>query len=219
MKSYSKAAKRANKKAAREEFALAETPKRGKDKCFVDRTRQQRESEPRKTVLSARCRQAGREDTKSERNAMLYPFYSDPAGIAISIHFKDDGDRLKHWQTFCSLDGAEEVYHRRILSRSRRAKCGKVEYYPERFEARPEETTDTRDDDQKDRDASNRWAMWRGYVGHLTAKEQNALYCGVYLRAELFRDAALTPAGKGFVVALERLTDIAHDGRKRYNKP
>lgn len=210
-KTRRRAAKQAHKRALESEFALQPTPRRGKDKCFMDRTRQQGEyeREPRQTVLSARCRRLGVEDTEERRLSMAHSVFSDDAGVAVSLGTSGNVERDALWKTFCDLDRVEETYHRRILQRSRHAKCGKMEFIPERFEAQPGDAVDTRDDETKDRDAVNNWMRWRGFVGHLGAHEQNALWSGVYIRCDLHKDGALTSAGKAFVQALSRLTDVA----------
>lgn len=194
---------------------LAPSRKRGKDKCFVERTRQQGdiEPDPRRTVLSARCRHLGKEVTEDNRLSVAAGILGDPAGRAIAIGAANDRDKDRMWKTFMRLDAAVAGYHHRILQQNRFAKCGKVEYLPERFATAPEDApSDPRDDATKDRDAINAWSRWRGFVGSLGSHEQTAIWNAVWLRVELSRGGNLTTAGEAFVRAMRLLAEVAKIG-------
>lgn len=163
--------------------------------------------DPRRTVLSKRCKDMGKEVSRENRLAMSAQMMGDQAGQAISIGAPRDAARL--FKTFIDFDNADERYHRRILGRSRHAKCGKVEFMPERFEARDDETTDTRTDEERDRAAVNAWMAWHGLLGHLAAHERTAIHDGMYLRGALHVGGVLTTRGTAFVSALRVLADVA----------
>lgn len=202
-------------KKATEGFGLAPTPKREKSGCFVERTRQQREGDPREEVLAARCRRIGIPNTVENRLSMNHSVFGDDAGIVINVKASGNSERDLLWKTFCDLDRAEETYHRRILQKSRHAKCGKMEILPERFEAQMSDSIDTRDDDEKDRDAVNNWMRWRGYVDHLDAEVRTDFWAGVYLRRELHRNGAPTEGGKAFFKAIKALSEVVTAAQKR----
>lgn len=205
MSKADRAKKRAAKKAPGNMPQLAAVPRREKNGCFVERTRQQSDRDPTKTVLSARCNHMGVEDTKENRQAMAVGMMGDPAGRAIAIGAPDNSDSL--WQVFSRLDGAVARYYRRILQQDRFAKCGRMEILPERFATSPEDDvpSDLRNDDTKDRDAVNDWVRWQGAVGRLSAFEQSSIWDAVWMRAELVKGGRLTPQGAGFIRAITAL--------------
>lgn len=210
-RAYSQAAKRRHKKAAQESGLPEIAPSRKRTaKGQYSRAGQDLtdgKEDPRKTVLSKRCRDMGREVNRENRLALSAQIMGDEAGQAISIGAPRDAARL--FKTFTDFDNADERYHRRILGRSRHAKCGKVEFMPERFEARDDETTDTRTEEEKDRAAVNAWMAWHGLLGHLERHEHTSIHDGMYLRGALHKGGVLTTKGAAFVAALRVLADVA----------
>ncbi|WP_449043741.1 hypothetical protein [Paracoccus versutus] len=167
--------------------------------------------DPRKVVLNKRCRDMGLGENRDNRRLMSSPMLEDPAGQVIYLEAGSDAARL--WQTFCKLDAADAVYHARVLGRSRHAKCGKVEFMPERLETRPDDETDYRSDDEKYRGAVNNWMRWHGLVGCLAGHEQSAIWDGIYLRCEMHKGGKATTRGTAFVAALRMLHVISQRGR------
>ena len=165
--------------------------------------------DPQRTVLKARCAHMGKDDSKENRRMMKMAMMGDQAGQAIAIGSTGPKEAARLWQAFTTLDAADEVYHRRILGRSRHAKCGKVEFMPERFEARPDDKPSYRTEEQKDAAAVKAWMQWHGAVGHLASHEQSAIWDGVYLRGELQRGGVLTTMGSAFVQALRILSAVS----------
>lgn len=167
--------------------------------------------DPRKVVLNKRCRDMGIAENRDNRRLMSLPMLEDHAGQVIYLEAKADADRL--WQTFCRLDKVDAVYHARILGRSRHAKCGKIEFMPERLESRPDEATDHRSDEEKQRSAVNNWMRWHGFLGHLNASEQSAIWDGIYLRCEMHKGGKPTTRGRAFVAALRMLHVVSTRGK------
>lgn len=165
--------------------------------------------DPRATVLSARCRHLGKADTRDNRAAAAWPILGDPAGLAISIASRDDEEAAKLWVVFCDYDAAHAAYHRRIIGKSRSPNVSRMEFLPERFETREDETVDTRSDDEKDRDAVNGWRRWSDMVSKLPKRERIVLRAGLWLLADLTHGAKCTLIGRQFVNALRDLRDIA----------
>lgn len=139
--------------------------------------------------------------------------FGDSAGQAIALGSRDKPEADRLWDVFWKLDRADATYHARILGRGRHAKCGKVEYMPERFEARADEASDYRTEEERDRSAVNAWMRWHGHVGHLASYEQTSIWDGVYLRCDLHRGGKLTTAGTAFVAAMRLLADV-YEARK-----
>lgn len=163
--------------------------------------------DPQRTVLDARCRVMGKKSTRDTRSAMRMQMAGDPAGQAILIGSRNGEEAKRLWRCFCLLDAADARYHARILGTSRHAKCGKVEYMPERFEARTDDVMDARTATERDHDTINAWMRWHGHVGQLVSHERQAIWDGVYLRGDLQRQGTLTTMGTAFVAALRVLTD------------
>lgn len=215
MKAVSNAQRRRRKltKRGQEQVGLPElagSKKRDKNGCYQERTRQQgdKEVEPRETVLRARARHLGRPNTKDVRLELTGQMFGDLAGQAILIGSRNQSEADRLWDVFTKLDSADAAYHSRILGRGRHAKCGKVEFMPDRFEARPDESSDYRTEEEKDRQAVNNWMRWHGHVGHLHSHERTAVWNGVYLRCDLQRGGRLTTAGTAFVIAMRTLSDV-----------
>lgn len=210
MRAYSRGAKRRNKKTVADLPALAPTPKREKNGCFVERTRQQnKDPHPKETALKARCRMMGWKPTAENLSKADAAFFSSQGGAAIYISVADASRRAKLWKTFCDFDGADELYNRRILGRSRHAKTGKIEFYHEHLSTENAPERDTRDEDTKDRDATNRWMHWQGLIGRMDAKARTALYDGVFERRRIVVVGKVTSAGDKFLEAIADLTEIA----------
>jgi len=171
--------------------------------------------DPREVVLSARCRRLGMKDTKENRLALSLPMFGDPAGTAISIGKADVADRDRLWACLLAISRAMAIYHSRILGQSMFAKCGKMEYLPERLETSAEDdaTADTRTPEERDRAAVNAWMHWHGMVQRLNVSEREAIWDGVYMRTRLHHGGKLTANGSGFVRALRFLEEAASHGR------
>lgn len=201
-KHYSKGAKR---RAKREMPGLAETPKKQPN----GRTRRPKghmgEQNPEKTVLQARARQSGK--NPADMTEMRHPAYGEPAGRAIyAIHGGDTAKRL--WDAYRGFTAAEATYAKTYLGMRLHAKTAKVEYLIETFEARPDDSPDLRDEEQRSRDASNNWARWRGYLMRLGRPDQQAIYDIAYGRAEPMMDGKVGPYGRRFVEAVAALADV-----------
>ena len=170
------------------------------------------QEDPRIVVLSARCRHLGKADNRANRNMASWAILGDPAGRAISIDARDDDEAGKLWSTFCAYDSAHAAYHRRILGRQRSPNVTRMEFLPERFETRDDESNDHRSEDDKDRDAINGMRRWSSFTSQMAVHERIALKDGVWLRAPLSMGSKCTLAGRHFVMALRVLRDIAERG-------
>lgn len=196
--------KRRLKKLARDMPKLAEVPKRDKNGCFVERTRQQGDKEPRRTVLEARARQMGR--TASEAREMNRQRLSDGAGMALSLLCDPDTAETL-WRLYVALTASEARYHRSI-GKSIHPKIAKIEMMQERFETRPDDQIDLRTPDQRDRDAVRRWMYWQGVIGHLAAHHQSAIFAGYRHNFDMVDTGKVTPAGRRFVEAMRLLGEV-----------
>jgi hypothetical protein len=201
VRAYSRAAKKRNRrKNVTDGLGLAETPKRDRKGCFVERSRQQPE-DAQKTVRDARARQM---KVKAE-DWVLAPEFGFDAGRAIYDEAIDKKEAEALWQLFLEYEKAESVYYGRVIGRPRFAKVAKIEFIHERFETRADDVPDLRGEDERHRDAVNGWMRQQGYIGCLHGHERQAINRAAWQQDELYRDGATTVHGKGFVKALRTL--------------
>lgn len=185
--------------------SLAETPKRDRHKCFVDRTRQQdSDGEPRKTALQARVKHFGGEDTIKGRIALSGQHSGSQLGMVMQHTMRPD-EIGPLWQTFQAWCMAEDTYRRRYLGQTEHPKGAAIKSVPDPMTTDTGHTVDLRDPEQKDRDAVNRWMQWQGYLGNLSAMEQTALNDARLDRADLWKDRAPTHRGRMALIALKAL--------------
>lgn len=165
------------------------------------------ERDPQKTVLQARARMLGKEDTAQARQEMRSQALGDAAGMALYLS-ADPDDMQRLYGVYARLTTTEHRYSRLVLGKSLHAKCAKIEMMPERLEARADDTPDHRSEDERHRDAVNAWERWRGYVGQMISGQQNDLWAVIRGRVEPIREARVTKAGLDFVAAVGVLADI-----------
>ncbi len=207
MTANKKAAKRAAKRAAKK----AKGGKRAHEKLCEAIYVQVAEApeDPRAVVIGARARIM----SKKPGAEMLLDLFGDPAGQAISIGARNEDEARKLWDVFKRYDQADDVYFRRIIGRSRFPNVAKLEMLPEPVETRDDDRPDDRTPDQRDRDASNGWMRWQGFLGHLAAHERAAITDASRRRGgDLQRSGVLTTAGAAFVAAMRTLKEIEGRG-------
>lgn len=213
-RAYSKAAKLKAKKALKDEFALAETPRREKDGNTTRRKRTaelRQERDPARTALQARARQMGVKNWKALRAQAL----GEAAGQAIYLYVEEEitdagkraGIAADMWAAYAGLTNAEARYHRVCLGKSMAAKVAKVEYFPEVIEAKPDEQPDLRDDDEKHRDAKNAWDKWLGHLNELSLGDSSIIQSVSRGWTDPMIDGKLTLKGRLFAKAVERLSE------------
>ena len=197
MQNYSRAAKRRAKADMPE---LADAPKReANGRAQRATTRSERNAD--RANLEARARQMGlpasyAKDMKRNR-------LSEQAGMAIDILcYPDDANRL--WAHYCALTGAEGRYHR-TNGQSLYASTAKIEMEPERFETRADDVIDLRTEEERDKDAIRAWGRWCKVIDCLPLRCRSAITTAKRDWAALVDAGQITPAGRRFVDAMERL--------------
>lgn len=166
------------------------------------------EEDPQKTARTARLRQLPGGDTGKHKDDALAPLLGCPMGFVILTERRRDvaSALWDVWQAYCA---AERTYRLRILGLSGEPKGASLEMTPETISTNPDEKPDLRSEDEKDRDASNNWMRWQGYLGCIP-KEQASLL----RRAEkgtcrpLWQDCAPTQTGMAALAALEALAEV-----------
>lgn len=173
--------------------------------CTDDQFAPRQEADkPLETVMQARARQMNRKAT----DAMLGSHLCEDTGRAIDIGSKNETECKALWGVFISFDKAEHNYFRQIIGRPRFPSVSKMEFMPERLETRADDRPDLRSEDEKIRDASNGWARWQGYLGHLAAHERSAIIRAAWQMDDLHKGDTLTAAGNAFVLAMRSLREV-----------
>ena len=207
-KAYSKGAKKRVKRAMAGLPELAETPKRGKDRCFVERTRQQGDDpEPRREALSARARHFRGRDTRKDRDALSGQHIGSQIGMVIEARARRD-EIGPLWRVFTDWCAAEDNYRKRYVGQSEHPKGAAIQMVPDRMEADTSHSVDLRDTETRDRDAVTRWTRWQGYLGMLSAPYVRVLHDARLERAPIWQDRKPTQRGYDALAALRRLREI-----------
>ena len=190
---YSKAARRKRKKggkrameSAQEEYTRIAT--------VVER------DDPLSVVREARGRITG---ITSDN---LAPILGDAAGVAIHLEAPDDSARL--WDVFKRYCAAMSSYSQLVLGRSMFPASSKIEFMPERFETRPDDVIDTRTHDERIRDCRNRMDDWRVMLDKLYPWQRMAIERAARQQETLHINGEVTSAGRSFVAAIRRLSDV-----------
>ena len=208
----SKSQRRKYKKAANAALPeLAEVGKRQpngqrRDRAIIPR-------DPRKTALEARCRIFGVAVTKTNMAALTGQHMSNQIGLVMERECSpSEIPRLwDTWQGFC---GAERTYRLRYLGQSGSAKSAAIAMVPDRMETDKSYNVDMRDSDERDRDAVSNWMRWRGYLGHLTGRQQGFIHDAEMERgSDLWANGAPTATGHVTLDALKELAVVV-EGRK-----
>lgn len=194
MTAHSKAAKRRAKKSGKRSLFQTMT----ENETFAAPVEQDK---PLETVTEARARHTG-----VTGQAALHPMLGEDAGVALYHGAGEQAPRL--WDLFKRFDSVDEAYSRRIIGQPRFPNVAKLEMLPETFEARAEDTPDTRTDDEKSRDAVNAWMKWQGLLGCLTKAEASSIKRASRRRDTLHNCGLLTPRGYAFVNAMQSLDEV-----------
>lgn len=158
---------------------------------------------PLETVTEARQRQMGATYKGDILSAML----SCDAGRAIADICGDTEDARKLFDAFIRYDNAKTVYFRRVLSRKRFPAVSSLDFMPERFETRSDDSTDIRTEDEKVADSREAMNRWGGYLGKIKSHERVAIRGAVDRTARMHDNQGATSHGKRFVAAMRRLVD------------
>lgn len=165
--------------------------------------------DPRTVVIEARARIK----CVTPSAEMLDEMNGEEPGQAISIGATCKDEARKLWDIFKRYDGADALYFRRIIGRSRFPNVAKLEMLPERMETRADDRPDDRSEEQKDRDAVNGWMRWQGLLGCMAAHERYAISSAARgTGSALHKGGKLTTAGQAFVAAMRILREVEEQG-------
>ena len=192
---FSKAARRKRKKGYRKMF---EAQAQG------DMTPREPRDNPTATVMQARARRLGKKPSRDLLDDML----GDPCGEAIHLGVKPAVEACRVWDVFKRMDAADDAFCRRIIGKRRFPAVSKMEFMPERLETGPNEPLDVRTEDEKIAAAWDAHRNWSGLFDKLYPWQRHAIESAARGREVLQRHGALTTAGRSFVAAMVRLTEI-----------
>lgn len=201
MTAYTKAAKRRAKKA-----------RNGIENLYrqweaTAQSRPHEPDDPLATVKQARQRLMGRQGDFTGK------IYCEEAGRAIAALAVNEDEANRLWNVFLKFDTADNTYMARVIGRPRFPNVAKMEFLPDRLEARDDDKPDPRSEDEKDRDAVNTWMHWQGHLGCLEAHERSSIVRAARHMDTLWKDGGPTCAGQQFVAALRVLHAVV-DGTR-----
>lgn len=145
--------------------------------------------------------------TKDERDRARAQHMGCHIGWIMQREMPKEVPRLwRTWQAWCQ---AEETYMVRIIGAVAHPKGASIAVIPEKIETDTGHSVDLRTADERDRDAVKAWMRWRGYLGHLTSREIEALH---QARREdgpcIWRNRKPTKHGLFTLAALDRLSVV-----------
>lgn len=194
-------AKRSRAKKSASQFDLAPITRRERN---GQKSRAAHPAEdPRAVALQARCRMIGLQPTPDNLREVSSPDYGHPALIAIRKIGGRDADRLR--EAFIELDLAEHRFFALVLNMSRFANVAKLEFLPEIFEARADDSFDLRTPAEKVAAAKKRWYFWIKRMKALSSHEQVLIDDALRRYAGFIRDGSVTTTGHAFVAAMRVL--------------
>lgn len=167
-------------------------------------TSRETREDPTATVMQARARRLGKKPSRDLLDDML----GDPCGEAIHLGVKPAVEARRVWDVFKRMDAADDAFCRRILGKRRFPAVSKMEFMPERLETGPNEPLDVRTEDEKIAAARDAHRNWSGLFDKLYPWQRMAIESAARGREVLQRHGSLTSAGRSFVAAMARLTEI-----------
>lgn len=177
----------------------------GRDRRHTGET----EARAMQTALTARATRSFGEAGETEMLKAKHPMYGSDMGRCIALD-RDPRDAAELWQTWCALLDAVERYRIRILGMTGYPKGMAITMEPERIQADQSHSIDTRSPAEKDQAAKDRAEQWSDMIAALPTPMHkwalaHAMHQGGTEAAPLWLNAAITPAGKAAVSALEEL--------------
>lgn len=169
--------------------------------------------DPMRTALNSRCLRFGLSPNAENREICRSPWMCCDIGFVIEARTsgRDHMHRKSRlWDVFARWCRAEATYRARYLGQVEAPASAALQMVPDAVETDPSATVDTRDQDQRDRDAVNNWMRWQGFLGRLSADARTLLQCA--RRGDgppLWRDGQPTDAGLRALVALVELSEVA----------
>lgn len=190
---------------------LAPTPKRGKDGCFLDRTRQQPEEPPARLNLDRRAREMGETPDAGKSGDKVRAKYSHTgygseatAALVIEGGTGSENELLALYGDFC----ARYVAWCRSLGINPYAKTSKTEMMPQPFEVDPHARIDMRTEDERDMSA---WQKYRPYDVALKAigpAHEQAIWRAFHGWRHMHNGGRLTLSGRLFVAAMKAMGEV-----------
>ena len=148
----------------------------------------------------------------SVRSEMRSPALGEEAGRA--IHSALQGKAAKEaWRAYEGLTASMWAYSKTVLGVYPFPKSMKFETLPERFETRPDDRPDLRDEEQRQRDTVNSWMRWNGWIDQLAVQDRSAIWDHVRRGVVLHTYDGLTVRGTRFCEAMDKLAQVVD--RKR----
>jgi hypothetical protein len=155
-----------------------------------------------RTAVVARIRHG------APKEQALAPMSGDHVGLCImALVERRDWEHV--WQTWCAVTAARRNFRLRIIGSTGEPQNAAIAMMPEAMQTDPSAKVDTREPDEKDRDAARAWASWKAAIKALPAPQMAWAVRDAIdgFGPPLWRDGAPTSKGRAVVQALEKLTE------------
>jgi len=129
-----------------------------------------------RVALTARCRLFGITPTEDARRALSGQHSGSDIGMVMQREISDQQAVAALWAVWQAWCMAERTYRLRIIGVSGSPKGASIASIPDKLESDQRHTIDSRSEDDKNRDATNNWMRWQGFLGHLSAGESSLLH-------------------------------------------
>ena len=170
------------------------------------------EPDLRADIAARRKRVYGK--SKHPIDFFLSPLMGAEIGMVMARELSER-DASTAWQAFSAFCAAKRTYQIRILGMTTSIKGQQLGMITEPMETDQGSSVDTRDDDEKDRDAINKRQRWYGYLGHLDANEATLVHAAERGDGRgLWADCKPTRAGIATLRAIQRLAEVSEANRK-----
>lgn len=150
----------------------------------------------------------GWDGSKESLRAALDEMLTCDPGRAIHKLRRSPEEGAHLWGLFATMLATYCTYYTRVMGNPLWPAVSKMEFLPERMEARADDRPDTRTEDEKVKDAIRAWREWERHLAKLPGPHFTAVNNAIFDRAQMIRDGWATTAGASFVEAMRTLRGI-----------
>ena len=164
---------------AGQEWDLAPTPKRGKDKCFKERTRQQQpDLGAQEASLKVRASQMGKKPTEANLREVKAPWFTDEAGRALYISAPNEVADL--WKVVEDWRKCENRFLHHVIGKRMYPGNDSIPHLPTPMETRDDVDYDLRTEEEKAGAAKQAFWAFCAHTDVLTEAQRRICMRGIW---------------------------------------
>mgnify|MGYP000085429732 CR=1 FL=1 len=133
-----------------------------------------KDEDPRKTALTARCRQLGNDGSRKDQEDAANPMLSHPMGYVIQSECKKDHAAIL-WDVWQRYSMAERTYRMLYLGTTGDPQGAAIAMVPDKMQTDQSFNVDLRTREERERQAVASWMRWQGYLGQMGAVAASTL--------------------------------------------